>query len=87
MSSSTVDRVTVIIAQAASLGPDERIDPAAPLVGSGIALDSAAVLEILVGIEREFGVEIDVDELMARQGLQSISTLAAFIDSKTGAAG
>ena len=86
MSASTVDRVTAIIAQATGLEADGGIDADTPLIGSGISLDSAAVLEILVGIEKEFGVEIDVDELLSAQALQSIAALAGFVDSKAGAA-
>jgi acyl carrier protein len=86
MSSSTLDRVTRIIAQAAGLGSGDKIDANTSLIGSGISLDSAAVLEILVGIEKEFGVEIDVDELMSRQALGSVSALADFVDSKASTA-
>jgi acyl carrier protein len=46
-------------------------------------LDSSAVLELLVGIEKEFQIEVDPGELMRVQALRTIGTLAQFIDEKT----
>jgi len=86
MAPSTVDRVIGIIVQAAGLSADQSVGADTPLIGAGISLDSAAVLEILVGLEKEFAVEIDADELLQAQALQTVGTLAQFIDSKVDAA-
>jgi len=86
MSSSTIERVSKIIVEAAGLSPEEQLDANTPLVGSGLSLDSASVLEILVGLEKEFGIEIEVDELLQAQALETVGTLAAFLDSKPQAA-
>jgi acyl carrier protein len=82
MTASTLDRVVRIIIQAAELGPDVSLDGDTPLVGSGISLDSVAVLELLVGLEKEFRIEIDADELLKAQALRTVGTLAGFIDSR-----
>lgn len=53
-----------------------------PLIGpdSPFALDSLDAVEIVVAVQRRYGVRIDAQET-SRQVLQSISTLAAFVRS------
>ena len=87
MSSETVNRVIAVIRDAARPGDQEEIGPDTPLIGDGLALDSAAVLEILVGLENEFEMEIAADELLEAQALQNIGALAQFIDRKSGVGG
>lgn len=82
MSSSTFDRVTKVIVQATGVSPDEPLRNDTPLVGSGISLDSVAVVELLVGLEKEFHVEISADELLQTQAFKTVGTLVQFIDSK-----
>ena len=48
-------------------------------------LDSLAFVELLVQLEREFGVTTAVDDLEA-DNFRSISTIASFIESRGGAA-
>jgi acyl carrier protein len=86
MSDSTTARVAVLVARVGHLGPQERIDESTPLVGGGVALDSVSVLELLLELEQEFGLEVDADELLRARALHTVGTLAAFIDSKTGQA-
>ena len=51
------------------------------LFGDGLGLDSLDAVELVVVIQKHFGVEIkDMDE--GRPALQSIATLAAFIEEK-----
>jgi acyl carrier protein len=82
MTPSTRDRVIAATVCAAHLSPDQALDHTTPLVGSGISLDSIAVLELVVGLEREFAIELDPDEMFRAGALGTIGTLADFIDSK-----
>lgn len=51
-----------------------------PLFGSGLSLDSLTGLELLVGVEQEFGVDIAAADLNL-ESLESIGTLVAYLSS------
>jgi acyl carrier protein len=60
-----------------NIAPND-IQDAAPLFGDGLGLDSLDAVEIVVILQRHFGVEIkDMD--LGRKILQSIDTLAEYI--------
>lgn len=60
----------------------EEIEDAAPLFGDdGLGLDSVDALTLVVQIERDYGVEIE-DEEVGRQAFASVDALAQFIESK-----
>lgn len=59
--------------------PDE-IGDGMPLFGGGLGLDSIDVLEIVLELERSFGVTI-ADQDTGTRVLQSVDTIAAFIEA------
>jgi acyl carrier protein len=54
------------------------MDVDGPLVGGSLGLDSIDVLEMVIMIEKEYGVRIDNREL-GEKVFASLSTLAAYI--------
>lgn len=66
------------------VNPDD-IGDSDPLFGNGLGLDSIDALELVLGIEQEFGVKIE-DEEVGVEALASVDSLARFVQSKTAAA-
>lgn len=62
------------------------IEDDAPLMGEGLGLDSVDALELMVALEKEFGIKLDSQEV-GRSVLQSVSSLAAFIQERRAAVG
>jgi acyl carrier protein len=59
----------------------EQIDDDAPLFGTGLGLDSIDALELVVLLEKEYGIVIkDIEE--GRPAFRSVRTLADFITAK-----
>jgi acyl carrier protein len=85
MSASTLQRVIRTIVTATGLDPNEHLDATTPLVGAGMSLDSVAVLELLVALEKEFRIELDAEELRQANALATVGALAAFVESKADA--
>jgi len=56
----------------------EEIGDTAPLFGEGLGLDSIDVLELVLELERSFGVKIR-DEQTGMEVLRSIETIADFV--------
>lgn len=56
----------------------EMIDTDAPLFGEGLGLDSIDALELVLGLEKEFGVLIP-DAEVGRKVFQSVRTMAQFV--------
>mgnify|MGYP001548516468 FL=1 len=52
-----------------------------PLIGSGLNLDSIDALELVVTLEKEFGIKITSSE-ESRQALASVAHLAEFIRAR-----
>ena len=68
----------------------EQIDPEgiqddAPLVGGGLDLDSIDLLELVVGLEKEYGLKI-TDVAESRRILASVQSLVDFVAEKRGVA-
>jgi acyl carrier protein len=59
----------------------EEIEDAAPLFGEGLGLDSLDAVEIVVLLEKHFGVVVkDLDE--GKAAFQSINMLAAYVEKR-----
>jgi acyl carrier protein len=57
------------------------IEPAVPLFGEGLGLDSIDALEIIVLLEKEYDIKIE-DPREGKEIMYSIQTLADFIESR-----
>ena len=56
----------------------EMIDEEAPLFGDGLGLDSVDALELVVAVEKEFGIKIKSNEI-GRDAFSSVASLSRFI--------
>jgi acyl carrier protein len=64
----------------------EEINDDMPLFDEGLGLDSIDVLEMVLELQRTFGVEI-TDEEVGRRVLRSVSSIVGFIEASREAAG
>jgi acyl carrier protein len=65
----------------------DRIDDDAELFGGGLGLDSVDALELVVGLEQEYGIAIKSHEIDPSV-FTSVRTLAGFIEAtRTGSLG
>jgi acyl carrier protein len=58
--------------------PDE-IDPAAPLFGDGLGLDSIDILEVALEVSHRYGFQLRSDDENNQQIFQSLRSLAAHV--------
>lgn len=61
--------------------PPDEIGDSMPLFGDGLGLDSIDVLELVLELERSFGVAI-TDEQTGARVLRSVETIAEFITTE-----
>jgi acyl carrier protein len=59
----------------------ETIDATTPLLGALPELDSLAVLELIVELERRFGIRVEGDELTA-DAFATLETLTEFVTER-----
>ena len=57
------------------------IDPDAPLFGEGLGLDSIDALELIVLLEKHYGIKIQ-DPKDGKTIFQSVRTMASYIESQ-----
>jgi acyl carrier protein len=60
-----------------------EIDSDAPLFGEGLGLDSIDALELVIGLEKEYGVSIP-DAEVGKKVFQSVRTIAQYIVDNQG---
>ena len=84
LTSSTTARLQSLIVRSLNLDDvrPEDIEPDAPLFGGGLGLDSVDALELVVAIEKEFGIRVDSHEI-GKEAFASAAALAKFVDSRT----
>jgi len=82
---SRIKQVIVDALHLEGLVPQEIGDDA-PLFGEGLGLDSVDALELVVALEKEFGVRIQSHEV-GKEAFASVSALAAFIHGRLAAPG
>lgn len=58
----------------------EEIPDDSPIFGDGLGLDSIDALELVVALQKEFGVQITDDDMSI---FRSVMTIADFIRAKT----
>ncbi len=56
----------------------DQIDPRAPLFAEGLGLDSIDALELVVMLEKHYGIRV-TDMAVGRRAFASVEALAAFI--------
>jgi acyl carrier protein len=56
----------------------DACDSGTPLLGRGIGLDSVEILSLVAGIEKEFDIQIDDDDLTADL-FKDIGTVAEYV--------
>ena len=61
--------------------PADEIDPAAPLYGEGLGLDSIDILEMSLVVSQQFGVMLRADDSNNVQIFSSLRSLNAFIQA------
>jgi len=82
--SQLVPEIVDLIVEAVNLRHKDKtqITESTALTGTGLELDSLDILEIVVAVEKRFGVKISsADE--GKQVFQTIGTIADFVQSKT----
>ena len=81
MNTVSVRDLASLIVEALNLeGVDpETVDPAAPLFGEGLGLDSLDMLEISLVIQQRYGVKLKADDPQNETIFSSLQSLAAHV--------
>ena len=75
-------RVKELIVRRLKLDIDPTsIQDDAPLFGEGLGLDSIDALELVLGLEQEFGIKVE-DEEVGVKAFASVNALVDFIEQK-----
>lgn len=79
----TIVRLKQVIVRALNLQDlrPEDIETDAPLFGAGLGLDSVDALELVVAIEKEFGIRTESHEV-GKEAFASVRSLAGFVTTR-----
>jgi acyl carrier protein len=82
-----IEKIKNLIIQRLKLADmtSEMIETDAPLFGEGLGLDSIDALELVLGMEKEFGVIIP-DAEVGKKVFQSVRTMAQYVLEQQGKA-
>lgn len=81
VSNQLIDEIRELVVTTLDLediGPTD-IEPAAPLFGDGLGLDSIDALELGVALQKRYGLKIDAEQENMREHFYSIRSLAEFV--------
>jgi acyl carrier protein len=79
---NTAGRVKELIVRRLKLEIEpSTIQDDAPLFGEGLGLDSIDALELVLGLEQEFGIKVE-DEEVGVKAFASVNALVDFIEQK-----
>jgi acyl carrier protein len=81
--SAVAQRIQRLLVSELGVDPAAAGDVNTPLLGRGIGLDSIEAMALVLGLEREFGLEIPDSELRVEL-FASIGALADFVCSRLG---
>lgn len=77
---STVKKLIIESLNLEGMTP-ERIGDQDPLFGEGLGLDSVDALELVVALEKQYGISVASHEV-GREVFASVATLAAFVEKR-----
>ncbi len=60
----------------------ESIDPAAPIFGEGLGLDSIDALELGIAVQKKYGIKMSADAAENKNHFASVRNLARFVQSR-----
>lgn len=61
----------------------DEIEDEEPLFGDGLGLDSVEALDVVAGVEAEFGINMQgLEEEEIRHNFYSVATLSAFVEKQ-----
>jgi acyl carrier protein len=87
MTDHLIEKIKKLIVERLKLADmtPEAIETDAPLFGEGLGLDSIDVLELVLGLEKEFGVVVP-DAETGKKVFQSVRTMAEYVMQQQGRA-
>lgn len=82
---SAIDGVRHVLGEVLQLGERVRaFDHATPLFGSIPEFDSMAVVAVITGLEEQFNIEVDDDDISA-EIFETLGSLTRFVETKLAA--